>query len=257
MRSYLRAAYSAAIRARQDATASDDLRVLGISTNPARDLATIEGGNNARARALSLAELRAYWQRIRAAPGARGALLRLHLLTGGQRIAQLSRLEISHLDGDAGTVRILDIKGRRKQPRQHVVPLLPDARRAIDLMRGEALGPYLVTVNEGVSPADYDVLRGAMDQVMNAMLSADELPGGPFTPGDIRRTVETRLAACGQTDEARGQLQSHGLGGVQNRHYNQHRYDAEKREALDKLYELLTAPAATVTPITRHVSKAG
>ncbi|OJY77768.1 MAG: hypothetical protein BGP18_05955 [Stenotrophomonas sp. 69-14] len=249
IRSYLRAAYSAAIRARQDAASSDDLRALGISANPARDLATIEGGNNARKRALSLAELRAYWQRIEHRTGPRGALLRFHLLSGGQRILQMGRLQVHQLDRDRETVCILDIKGRRKQPREHFVPLLPAALDAIDTMRGACLGPYLVTVCEGIAPAGYDVLRSAIKEVVEEMLEADELPGGRFTPGDIRRTVETRLAAGGQNDEARGQLQSHGLGGVQNRHYNHHRYDAEKRAALDKLYELLTAPSATVTPI--------
>ncbi len=249
VRSYLRAAYSAAIRARQDATASDALRALGISTNPARDLVTIEGSNNARKRALSLAELRAYWQRIERRPGAHGALLRFHLLSGGQRILQMGRLEVHQLDRDRGTVCILDIKGRRKQPREHFVPLLPAALDAIETMRGASLGPYLVTVCEGIAPAGYDVLRSAVKEVVEEMLEAGELPGGRFTPGDIRRTVETRLAAGGQNDEARGQLQSHGLGGVQNRHYNHHHYDAEKRAALDKLYELLTAPAATVTSI--------
>ena len=249
IRSYLRAAYSAAIRARQDAAASDDLRALGISANPARDLATIDGGNNARKRALSLAELRAYWQRIEQRAGPHGALLRFHLLSGGQRILQMGRLQVHQLDRDRETVCILDIKGRRKQPREHFVPLLPAALDALDTMRGEGLGPYLVTVCEGIAPAGYDVLRSALKEVVEEMLEAGELPGGRFTPGDIRRTVETRLAAGGQNDEARGQLQSHGLGGVQNRHYNHHDYDAEKRAALDKLYELLTAPAATVTPI--------
>jgi hypothetical protein len=43
------------------AGAHPDLRDLRITANPARDLVTIEGANNARNRALSLAELRAYW----------------------------------------------------------------------------------------------------------------------------------------------------------------------------------------------------
>ena len=62
LRSYLRAAYAAAIRARQDARGLPALRALRITTNPARDLATIEDANNVRERALSLAELRAYWK---------------------------------------------------------------------------------------------------------------------------------------------------------------------------------------------------
>ncbi|HSD16769.1 MAG TPA: integrase arm-type DNA-binding domain-containing protein [Thermomonas sp.] len=249
VRSYIRAAYAAAIRARQDASAPAALREMGLSSNPARDLATIEGGNNPRERVLSLAELRAYWKRIAVLDGATGGLLRFHLLTGCQRVAQLGRLTMADLDTDTGTVRLMDLKGRRKKPRVHLVPLLPPALAAIDVMRGEKLGPLLFTVAHGLEPAHHNTLTGAMDEVIAAMAVADELEGGRFTPGDLRRTVETRLAAIGQSDEARGQLQSHGLGGVQNRHYNRHRYDAEKLAALEALYALMVAEPGTVTPI--------
>jgi hypothetical protein len=43
--------------------------------------------------------------------------------------------------------------------------------------------------------------------------------------------------------DIRGQLQSHGLGGVQDKHYDAHEYLPEKKEALQKLYRLLDAPA--------------
>lgn len=249
VRSYLRAAYAAAIRARQDASAPAELREMGLSSNPARDLATVEGGNNPRDRVLSLAELRAYWQRIAVMDGAEGALLRFHLLTGCQRVAQLGRLTTVEHDVDTQTIRIMDLKGRRKKPRVHLVPLLPPAVEAIGIMRGEKHGPLLFTVTHGIEPAHHGTLSDAMGGVIAAMAAAGELEGGRFTPGDLRRTVETRLAAIGQSDEARGQLQSHGLGGVQNRHYNRYRYEAEKRAALDALYVLLVASPGTVTPI--------
>lgn len=251
VRSYIRAAFAAAIRARQDPAAPDDLRAMAISANPARDLATIDGSSNSRERSLSLGELRAYWNRIAAQEDTAGAVLRFHLLTGGQRIAQLGRMQGQDLDGDTSTVRILDIKGRRRRPRIHIVPLLPDAHAALDVMRGDKLGPYLFTMTHGIAPADHDAVSEAMASVIQAMDEAGELEGGRFTPGDIRRTVETRLAAIGQSDETRGHLQSHGIGGVQSRHYNKHRYDDEKRSALEALYRLLTTPAATVTAINR------
>ena len=46
-------------------------------------------------------------------------------------------------------------------------------------------------------------------------------------------------------------MQSHGLGGVQSRHYNKHEYLDEKRAALETLHRLLTGKAASVTPIKR------
>jgi len=67
--------------------------------------------------------------------------------------------------------------------------------------------------------------------------------------GDLRRTVETRLAAARVGSDIRAQLQSHGLGGVQARHYDRHDYLAEKRAALETLYRLATRKAADVASI--------
>lgn len=55
---------------------------------------------------------------------------------------------------------------------------------------------------------------------------------GAYSLGDIRRTSETNLAALGVSKDHRAQLQSHGISGVQDRHYDKHGYMAEKRDAL-------------------------
>ncbi|PJK97052.1 hypothetical protein B9Y76_18520 [Stenotrophomonas maltophilia] len=263
IRSYLRAAYAAAIAAKQDAAAPDALRVLNVSRNPARDLATLDSGQP-RDRVLSVAELRAYWRRIENLPGRQGALLRFHLLTGGQRIAQLMRLKWSDHDHDTdtgtGSVRLLDIKGRRRVPRVHLVPLLPLMAADLAVLRGDddsdggGARPHLFSLTAGKAPATYDEFRGIMDPVVASMVAAGELTA-PFTPGDLRRTVETRLAALGLSEEVRGHLQSHGLSGVQKRHYNFFEYDAEKRAAVEALYELLSGAGATVVPMRKGLSR--
>lgn len=65
-----------------------------------------------------------------------------------------------------------------------------------------------------------------------------------FDLRDIRRTAETMMVAMGISKETRAQLLSHGLGGVQDVHYDKHSYTAEKRSALeaweDKLESILT-----------------
>jgi hypothetical protein len=250
LRSYIRAAYAAAIRARQDARGLPALRDLKITHNPARDLTTIEGATQSRERALSLAELRAYWTRIVALPGSPGALLRFHLLTGGQRIKQLARLTADDYDSDAQSVRIMDRKGRRKVARIHDVPLIPAAVEALQAM-GHELGPHLFTLTRGASRATYESMRDHMVIVRAAMEAAGELEKGYFTVGDLRRTVETRLSAAGLQSGDMAQLQSHGLGGVQSRHYNKHDYLQEKRAALETLYRLLTGKTGKVIAIKR------
>lgn len=59
--------------------------------------------------------------------------------------------------------------------------------------------------------------------------------------GDLRRAVETRLVEEGVSQEMLVQLQSHGLGGVQSRHYDRADYLVQKREALQQLACLISA----------------
>lgn len=252
VRSYLQAAYNAGIKARQSARASPELRALKITTNPARDLRTIEGASATRDRALSLAELRAYWQRIKALPDHEGAALRFHLLTGGQRLDQLARVTLSDYDHDQKTITIRDPKGRRKDARMHVVPLVPAAEEAMFAMAPERLGPFIFTVTAGERGVTYPTMNKRCAAVAKAMEEAGELPGGYFTLGDLRRTVETRLAAEGVSREVRAQLQSHGLGGVQVRHYDRHEYLEEKREALEIFFRLVTKDGAKVIPMRKR-----
>ncbi len=252
LRAYLRAAYAAAVKARRNPLALPALRNLQITANPASDLATIDGASNVRERALSVAELRAYWQRIRVLPDPDGALLRFHLLTGGQRIEQLARVTHADFDTDTQCVRLRDSKGRRKTPRPHDVPLIADAIKAMHAMQGGAAGPYLFTVTAGASGAVYATVQTRLRAVCAAMQKAGELEQGAFTVGDLRRTVETRLSAAGVSVAARAQLQSHGLGGVQARHYDRHDYMREKRDALETLHRIVTGHAASVTPIRKR-----
>jgi hypothetical protein len=62
-----------------------------------------------------------------------------------------------------------------------------------------------------------------------------------FNAKRIRSGVETLLAKYKFSENLRGRLQSHGVSGVQSRHYDGHDYMDEKREMLEKLHELLQA----------------
>ena len=262
LRAYLRAAYTAAKRARTDA-GMYAFAQLRITANPLADLEVSrpkEAADKATAAAkerkwaLSEAHLVAYWRRIANDATPRGALLRFHLLTGGQRVEQLARLTVADFDADLHTVTLLDTKGRRLAAREHVVPLLPDAEAAMRAMRGdEPAGPYLFTLDGGASPAAYHNAWEAVTAVAGAMVEAGEIDR-LFTPGTIRKTVETRLQALGVSREIRAHLLSHGLGGVQGQHYEAHDFDAEKRATLRKLRALCEpkGKAGNVTPIRKE-----
>jgi hypothetical protein len=64
-----------------------------------------------------------------------------------------------------------------------------------------------------------------------------------FKTKRIRSGVETLLASARISGDHRGRLQSHGISGVQARHYDGHDYMDEKRIALEMLFSLLDAPA--------------
>ena len=64
------------------------------------------------------------------------------------------------------------------------------------------------------------------------------------------QNLNTLLASAGVSQEIRGRLQSHGISGVQARHYDGHEYLEEKRMALETLVRLLEQRQVTnVTPI--------
>src|SRR5690606_16242931 len=167
---------------------------------------------------LTQPQLAAYWQRIAAMDDAYGAMLRLHLLTGGQRREQLARLTRDDYDEAAGIITLWDGKGRRRELREHKLPLLPEAVQAIEAMAGDR-GEYLVTTDKGRTPVSASVLDHACGRVGAAMVAAGEIPRA-VTPGTIRRTVETLLGQAGVVKEVSAQLQSHGPNGVQDRHYD-------------------------------------
>ncbi len=131
-----------------------------------------------------------------------------------------------------------DPKGRRTEARRHAVPLLDDAKEALKAFTG---APGVFTVNrKAISPA---VLARLEAEAIGEQIDA-------FEPKRLRSGIETALASLGIGREIRAQLQSHGLGGVQDRHYDDHDYMLEKRAALQALLDLLnTVPADNVTPI--------
>ena len=234
LRSYIRAAYQVALAARSKASIPLHFKAYRVTSNPGADTVPDESQNNPDKRPLSAEELRSYWQTIKPMPGFVGAVLRLHLLTGGQRIEQLVNLTTSRMTND--TITLLDGKGRPgKAPRPHTVPLIPLAATA--LLACNPQGVYALSTDNGVTHLSAVTLsHWAVDAAAN-------IPD--FATKRIRSGVETLLASARISTEIRGRLQSHGITGVQARHYDGHDYIDEKRHALDTLFSLLDAPQAS------------
>ena len=232
LRSYLHAAYQCGIDVRMSAALPVAFKAYAIHLNPVKQTKRDPKFDRADKRPLSTAELKTYWRLIKKLPGLRGSVLRLHLLTGGQRVQQFVKLR--WVDTDAGTLTIFDAKGRPGQgPRPHVLPLLRKAAAVV--LEFERQGEYVMTTTNGRSPIQATTVTGwAHDAVGNEIVG--------FQLKRIRSGVETLLAASGISREVRGHLQSHGLTGVQARHYDGHDYMPEKRQALEVLHAAIEPP---------------
>lgn len=234
LRSYIRAAYQTALAARSKASIPMHFKSYNVRSNPASDTLPDESANKADKRPLSATELRTYWQNIKAMPGFTGAVLRLHLLTGGQRIEQLCNLLTASVKEN--TITLLDGKGRPgKAPRPHTVPLIPLAAAAMLELKPQ--GTYAVSTDSGKTHLSAITLSHW------AVAAAAGIPD--FATKRIRSGVETLLASARISTEIRGRLQSHGISGVQARHYDGYSYLDEKRHALETLFTLLDAPEKT------------
>lgn len=262
LRSYIRAAYALALRAESDPTAPATFVAFGIEANPAAATAALSQYNRARDRTLTAGELGFYLRALEAAPvsEARDALL-LALLLGGQRPAQLLRATRADVDLHARTIRLLDPKGKRAQPRAHVLPLTDEAaaivarrlelatvhvsRRQRQQARKEGrelpapqASPWLFSA-DGKCPTRPETLCKMVRTLATAATADKALQKaraslGLFELRDVRRTCETMLAALGISRDVRAQIQSHGLGGIQQRHYDRHDYMREKAAALEQ-----------------------
>lgn len=253
LRSYLRAAYSLAIKSKTDPAAPQALRTFGVQANPIASVGALSQFNKARDRHLSADELAAFLRRLDAVPaGVKKDALALCLLLGGQRPAQLLRLRPVDVDLAAGTITLHDPKGSRKQPRPHVLPLVGEAAAIMQrLTDGLADDAPLVFSSDGKRGLRPETVSEIVTEIATAMLEADPREARErFELRDLRRTCETMLAALKVPSDVRAQLQSHGLGGVQARHYDRHSYADEKRAALVKwqrhLDRLATGEAAKV-----------
>jgi integrase len=225
LRSYLRAAYQCALDVRTTASIPVAFKAFGIVFNPAAQTKRSPQFDRPDKRPLSREELRIYWKMIGSVPGIEGAALRLHLLTGGQRIEQLVRLRWRDVAKES--ITIFDGKGRPGQgPRSHQIPLTDESASALAVFK--VTGEYAISTTSGKKPISVRTLAGWAQVVLGTSIAEFQLKR-------IRSGVETLLAANGVSRDVRGHLQSHGMTGVQARHYDGHDYMPEKRKALEML----------------------
>lgn len=251
LRSYMRAAFEMARTARMDSTLPVRFKDYGVSHNPAAETKAIQRQTDKNP--LTVQELRQYWASIKDVQSFEAAVLRAHLLTGGQRLEQFCRVRA--VDVSTSVMVLRDPKGRPgRPPREHPLPITPAIRTALEQVKAWAPtghksriqtasvpGTYLISKDGGQTYVSAD----AMSKWAKAAGLRASIEG--FTAKRIRSGVETTLASLRISQEVRGHLLSHGVSGVQAASYDGHHYLDVKLEALETLHRHLENTSATVT----------
>jgi integrase len=244
LRAYLRAAYSLAQSADTNAEAPAALVLFGIETNPIASTAAIKNASGSRDVTLTEDEIGEALRLLREQRSHQHddalAALELALLLGGQRPTQVLRLTAADVDLQGRTLTLMDSKGRRATARRHVLPLPDPAVELLTAITRMRRAECLFGDKNGGTTPDTVARKGVqlLAKVQANLAARIEQAGRKppvrpkIEPRDLRRTAETMLAAMGVSKDVRAQLLSHGLGGVQDRHYDQHSYMEEKQSAL-------------------------
>lgn len=151
------------------------------------------------------------------------------------------RAKVADFDLDTQTLRLFDPKGKRKAPREHLLPLGPKASAIFEQLAERARKQEKDAAQKNGREPVYSNLwlfsSHGKSQLMHTTpgkRAADiskAMKGEPFDLRVIRRTCEI-LASMGISRDTRAKLLSHGLSGVQATHYDRHGYIDEKRAAL-------------------------
>jgi integrase len=177
-----------------------------------------------RSRVLDDPEIRIIWKAAEA-NGKFGAFIKLLLLCG-QRSEKVRTMRWQDLDDDGTwTIRTSD----REKPNAGSLILPP---LALSIIRAQP------RINEFV-------FAGRRDQPMdisNAKYQFDEkLPSMPgWVPHDCRRTCRSMLSRLNISHETSERILGHRVGTHVSRIYDRHKYDLEKKIALEKLAQLIS-----------------
>jgi integrase len=171
----------------------------------------------ARERVLNDDEIRSLWTLLERMPTPASEVIRLRLLLG-QRGQETIGMRWSEIDLDAATWSLPSTRTKNRRP--HLVAL-PERAHAILTACRARVPSGEPRVFPGLTP-NRDDYRGLRDIAI----------AGEYDWRDLRRTVATRLGELGFSETIIGRVLNHARATVTGKHYNQHAYVAEIRQAL-------------------------
>ena len=162
-------------------------------------------------------ELRQLWSGLDANPGMASDAMCLRLLLG-QRGAEIFGMRWNEIDLMEKTWEMPG--ARTKNGRPHVVPL---SSSAVTLLK---------RVRTQVAKDEQRVFPG-LTAWTTELRALSSIHNGAYEWKDLRRTVSTRLAGLGFSEEVIGRTLNHARYTVTSRHYIKHNYLIETRQALE------------------------
>jgi integrase len=223
-----------------------------------------------RERVLNDGELRTFWKAVEAAPGREdinvsarmAAALKLVLLTAA-RAGDVAGLHAREIDPASKSWTIP--ASRFKAKRAHVIPLSPQAWVLLCCLFSGDPAQWSGFAFPHARDAGKGMERPSLTRAMKRIATDAKLERA--TPHDLRRTAATYLASerIGAAPHVVSAVLGHQAEGpAATQVYNRHRYDMEKRAALEAWGRLVMDIAnetprtgAKVTPILRDRRKRG
>lgn len=195
--------------------------------------------NNNRGRVMEDTEIRAFWTATDDCGMHKLTALVLKLiLVTGQRPGEVAGMRWDEISGNVWTI---PASRRGKTEDDHSVPLTATALEIIKRAKAEVAR---LAKRRGKPPSGYVfemigsapiTVRGisrAAVRYRKTLSNLEHPTFGHWTPHDLRRTCRTGMAAAGIIQEHAERVMGHVQGGIMAT-YNVHRYEQEKRAAME------------------------
>jgi integrase len=201
-----------------------------------RGMARVRPKERARTRVLSDDEIRCLWPELTKA-GTFGALIKVLLLTA-QRRNEVAGMAV----GEIGADEIWTIPAERSKT--GCVNFVPLSTAALTVIKAQPTSNgYVFPSGVGTPFSGFSRNKAAFDQVVLAAMQKQATgakiePIPNWTLHDLRRTAKTLMARAGVRPDISERVLGHALPGIQGT-YDRHHYADEKRDALEKLAEVI------------------
>jgi integrase len=214
-----------------------------ITSNPMADLPK-PGAEVRRKRVLTSEELALLWQAALRIGWPMGSAIQLLLLTAARR-DEIGDLRWAELNRTGDAIRLQGERTKNGEP--HTIPLSSAAQSLINALPRVAESEFVFTTTGTTPISGWSRVKTNIDKFMlthsgECRESMAESFVAPWRIHDLRRTVATGMERLGIRLQVVEALLGHtagsraGVVGI----YQQHTYDDEKREAVERWAEQLT-----------------